>query len=190
MLLRTGWDAQAGGPGYFEGHPSLTAEAARWMASRGIVLLGLDTPSPAEEWEECHRVLLGAGVAIVEGLAGLHRLPARFTFIALPLRLIGLDGSPVRAAAILDPPGRGAARRGARRSRARQLEIGAPSGIPALSSPADRSQERGETDAGPAPILIRIETRAGHGAGKPTSKQIDEAADRLAFLTRALRMEG
>jgi prolyl oligopeptidase len=38
------------------------------------------------------------------------------------------------------------------------------------------------------PILIRIETRAGHGAGKPTSKQIEEAADRLAFLTKALKM--
>jgi len=38
------------------------------------------------------------------------------------------------------------------------------------------------------PILIRIQTRAGHGAGKPTSMQIEEAADRLAFLTRALRM--
>jgi prolyl oligopeptidase len=32
------------------------------------------------------------------------------------------------------------------------------------------------------PILIRIETRAGHGAGKPTSKRIEEAADMLAFL--------
>ncbi|HEY0529689.1 MAG TPA: prolyl oligopeptidase family serine peptidase, partial [Gemmatimonadaceae bacterium] len=32
------------------------------------------------------------------------------------------------------------------------------------------------------PILVRIETKAGHGAGKPTSKQIDEAADRFAFL--------
>ncbi len=32
------------------------------------------------------------------------------------------------------------------------------------------------------PILIRIETRAGHGAGKPTSKRIEEAADKLAFL--------
>ena len=40
--------------------------------------------------------------------------------------------------------------------------------------------------AGPAPILIRIDTRAGHGAGKPTSKRIDEAADRLAFLVRNL----
>jgi len=40
-----------------------------------------------------------------------------------------------------------------------------------------------------APILIRIETRAGHGAGKPTTKTIDEYADRLAFLTRELKME-
>lgn len=40
--------------------------------------------------------------------------------------------------------------------------------------------------AGPAPVLIRIETRAGHGADTPTHKQIDEAADRLAFLSYAL----
>jgi prolyl oligopeptidase len=40
--------------------------------------------------------------------------------------------------------------------------------------------------SGDAPTLIRIETRAGHGAGKPTSKLIDEAADCLAFLTSAL----
>jgi prolyl oligopeptidase len=39
------------------------------------------------------------------------------------------------------------------------------------------------------PILIRIETRAGHGAGKPVTKTIDEWADRLAFLTHELRME-
>jgi prolyl oligopeptidase len=38
------------------------------------------------------------------------------------------------------------------------------------------------------PILVRIETKAGHGAGKPTSKQIDEAADRFAFLVRELHM--
>jgi prolyl oligopeptidase len=38
------------------------------------------------------------------------------------------------------------------------------------------------------PILVRIETKAGHGAGKPTTKQIDEAADRFAFLVRELHM--
>ena len=38
------------------------------------------------------------------------------------------------------------------------------------------------------PILVRIETKAGHGAGKPTSKQIDETADKFAFLVRELHM--
>ena len=43
---------------------------------------------------------------------------------------------------------------------------------------------------GDAPALIRIETRAGHGAGKPTAKVIEEAADRWAFLVKVLGMEG
>jgi prolyl oligopeptidase len=42
--------------------------------------------------------------------------------------------------------------------------------------------------AGPAPCLIRVETRGGHGAGKPTVLQIEEAADQWAFLVRALRV--
>jgi prolyl oligopeptidase len=40
--------------------------------------------------------------------------------------------------------------------------------------------------AGAAPILIRIDTRAGHGAGKPTTKLIDEASDVLSFLVKVL----
>ena len=43
---------------------------------------------------------------------------------------------------------------------------------------------------GPAPILIRIDVRAGHGAGKPTGKLIDEWADCWAFLVRNLGLEG
>ena len=42
---------------------------------------------------------------------------------------------------------------------------------------------------GNAPILIRIETKAGHGAGKPTTKIIEEIADRWAFLVRTLEMK-
>jgi prolyl oligopeptidase len=42
---------------------------------------------------------------------------------------------------------------------------------------------------GDEPILIRIETKAGHGAGKPTSKVIEEQTDKLAFLVRVLGME-
>ncbi len=43
--------------------------------------------------------------------------------------------------------------------------------------------------AGDAPILLRIETRAGHGAGTPVKKQIENATDRWAFLVKELRME-
>ena len=43
--------------------------------------------------------------------------------------------------------------------------------------------------AGPQPVLIEIETKAGHGAGKPTSKLIEEQADRFAFLVRNLGIE-
>jgi prolyl oligopeptidase len=39
---------------------------------------------------------------------------------------------------------------------------------------------------GPEPILLRVATSAGHGAGKPTGKLIDEAADRWAFLEHTL----
>jgi prolyl oligopeptidase len=42
-------------------------------------------------------------------------------------------------------------------------------------------------NAGPNPTLIRIDTRAGHGGGKPVSKKIEEAADELSFLLHELR---
>jgi prolyl oligopeptidase len=42
--------------------------------------------------------------------------------------------------------------------------------------------------AGDAPVLIRIETKAGHGAGKPTAKIIEEAADKWAFLVQTLEV--
>jgi prolyl oligopeptidase len=41
---------------------------------------------------------------------------------------------------------------------------------------------------GSAPVIIRIDTKAGHGAGKPTTKQIEEVADRWGFLVKALKM--
>jgi len=42
--------------------------------------------------------------------------------------------------------------------------------------------------AGPAPVLIRVETKAGHGAGKPISKIIDETADEWSFVAHNLNM--
>jgi prolyl oligopeptidase len=43
--------------------------------------------------------------------------------------------------------------------------------------------------AGPAPVLVRIETIAGHGLGKPTGKIIEEITDRWAFLVKALDID-
>ena len=45
-----------------------------------------------------------------------------------------------------------------------------------------------QNQTGPAPILLRVDLKAGHGAGKPTAKLIDETADKFAFLAEALGM--
>jgi prolyl oligopeptidase len=46
-----------------------------------------------------------------------------------------------------------------------------------------------ECHAGRNPVLIRIDVKAGHGAGKPTTKQIEERADELSFLKQTLGMQ-
>jgi arylformamidase len=76
--------------------PSLAQE----LAALGVVLVGIDTPSvdPYEdEAFEAHRALVRAGVTWLEGLVLAHVPPGRYELIALPLRIEGGDGSPVRA---------------------------------------------------------------------------------------------
>jgi len=71
-------------------------------------LLGLDTPSVASlkegdfrELQAVHRALLNAEIVIVEALANLAELSVQEVFfIALPLKIQGGDGSPVRAVAV------------------------------------------------------------------------------------------
>jgi len=80
-----------------------TPELADWLAARGVCLLGIDTDSmDAYESKEllAHRRLNDHGIAILEGidLAAIH--PGRYELVALPLRLEGADGSPVRAVLI------------------------------------------------------------------------------------------
>ena len=104
VIYRTGWDRMFDTPEFFSDFPTLTLEAARFIASRRIGLLGMDTPTPSREWKECHLALLKKGVEmiIVEGLTNLSRLPERFTLIAFPLNIKGRDGSPIRAVAVVD----------------------------------------------------------------------------------------
>ena len=101
VIYRTGWERMFGQDRFFTEFPTLTLDAARWIAARGIGLLGMDTPTPSTEWLECHHILLARGVeiVIVEGLRNLHLLPPAFRFIGFPLNIEGRDGSPIRAVA-------------------------------------------------------------------------------------------
>jgi kynurenine formamidase len=104
LIYRTGWDRAFGTPECFSDFPTLTPDAARWIAERRIGLLGMDTLTPSVAWKEVHEILLAKGVeiVIVEGLRNLDKLPERFTLAAFPLNIKGRDGSPIRAVAIVD----------------------------------------------------------------------------------------
>lgn len=98
LLLRTGCDWTAGFPARFRG---LDAGAAAWCADQGLALVGTDAPSVdalASNTLDAHRVLIAAGVAIVEGLALAGIDPGRYALVAFPLRWVDADASPVRAA--------------------------------------------------------------------------------------------
>jgi kynurenine formamidase len=102
VILSTGWSRHAGTHRYFTNWPKLSPGAAHMLASSGIRLLGLDTPSPGDDTTNValHQLLLSDNRILVECIVNVDALPAdRCTFICLPLPLVGLDGSPVRALA-------------------------------------------------------------------------------------------
>jgi kynurenine formamidase len=104
VLLYTGWDQHAELPDYRTHFPRISRELAHWLVERGVWLVGVETPSVAalhdrQELTEVHQILLAGQVVIVECLCNLHRLPSTVFFIALPLKIQGGDGSPVRAVA-------------------------------------------------------------------------------------------
>ena len=69
-----------------------------------VNLIGMDMPCPnIVDGKIVHELLLGKSIIIVEGLVNMEKLGDEvFTFLALPLKLKGRDGSPVRAIAIKD----------------------------------------------------------------------------------------
>ncbi len=80
-----------------------TPELADWLAARGVLLLGIDSDSmDAFESKElpAHHALLRNGIAILEGIDLSGVAPGPYELVALPLRLVGADASPVRAVLI------------------------------------------------------------------------------------------
>lgn len=107
LVLRYGWDRFWGGAEYYQGHPYLSKAAARWLVAGGLRLLGMDTamadnPEPSVDAPDSpiHKILLGAGVVILEYLCRLDQLASpEITLFALPLKLQGSDGAPARCVA-------------------------------------------------------------------------------------------
>ncbi|MHC5063049.1 MAG: arylformamidase [Planctomycetota bacterium] len=79
---------------------ALGPEAAKILVEQGIRLVGIDTPSmdhATSKALEAHHVLNAGGVALLENLDLSRVEPGEYELIALPLRIVGGDSSPVRA---------------------------------------------------------------------------------------------
>jgi kynurenine formamidase len=90
--------------------PGLHPDAARWLvAERSISAIGLDTPSidhGQSKLFESHQRLFAANVPAFENVAHLDRLPpAGFTVVALPMKIAGGSGGPLRIVAVLPASG-------------------------------------------------------------------------------------
>lgn len=99
IIYRTGWDKVFPDKKYFSDFPYMTLELAKWFTKQKVILVGIDTPTPnSVDWLKIHKILLGAGIILVEGLANLDKIKKNnFMFFAAPLKLKDRDGSPIRA---------------------------------------------------------------------------------------------
>jgi arylformamidase len=106
ILLKTRNSARRDSGVFFESYVALTPDAAKYLAARRLRAIGIDGPSiaPADHhMAPTHRVLLRAGIWIIEWL-DLRRVSAgRYDLVCLPLRIVNGDGAPARA--IVRPAG-------------------------------------------------------------------------------------
>ena len=107
VLIHTGWDREIGSKAYYKSSPYLTQAAAQHLVESKISILGIDFPSPDPidtQVYPVHHILLDAGIPIVEGLVGLDQLSdtdGKEYLVAFPIKVAGIEGSPVRAAVIV-----------------------------------------------------------------------------------------
>src|SRR4051794_28811471 len=80
--------------------PTIARDVPAWLQARGVKLLGFDVPSVDEITSKDlpnHHAIAAAGINIVESLDLSAIKGGRYNFAALPLKIVGADGSPVRA---------------------------------------------------------------------------------------------
>jgi arylformamidase len=109
VLFSTGWEQYAGTAEFFVDYPVLSPALAQELVAQGVAIVGLDSSSvdPTVSDYPAHRILLAAGIPILEGLVNLPALIPHLRaghtvrLAAFPLRIQDLEGSPVRAVAIV-----------------------------------------------------------------------------------------
>ena len=105
VLVETGWSRHWNTPQYYEGHPFLTEDGARFLADSGAALVGIDSHNIDDVQDlrrPVHSILLKNEIPIVEHMTNLAALPhADFRFFAVPVKVKGFGTFPVRAFAIV-----------------------------------------------------------------------------------------
>ncbi|NPV74160.1 MAG: cyclase family protein [Pelotomaculum sp.] len=103
IVLLHVWPGEWNGPG-FHHCKALDESAGAWLAEKKIKTLGLDLANAdvnENMQRPVHLNLLGKGIGIIENLTNLKEIrEKRFYFFAIPLKIAGLSGSPVRAFAV------------------------------------------------------------------------------------------
>ena len=106
VVFQTGWQRNLQKKYYFTKNPGLSISAAKYLASKKISLVGIDSPSidvGTDSKFSVHQIFAKKGMLIVENLANLDKIKSsKFHLVVLPLKLKNATGSPVRAIAFIE----------------------------------------------------------------------------------------
>ena len=106
VIFQTGWQRNLQKKYYFTKNPGLSVSAAKYLASKKISLVGIDSPSidlGKDSKFSVHQIFAKKGMLIVENLANLDKIKSsKFHLVVLPLKLKNATGSPVRAIAFVE----------------------------------------------------------------------------------------
>ena len=106
VIFHTGWQKNLNKEFYFTENPGLSVSAAKYLVSKKINMVGIDSPSidlGTDSKFSVHHVLAKNNILIVENLANLNKIKSNnFHLITSPLKLKNATGSPIRAFGFVD----------------------------------------------------------------------------------------
>lgn len=103
IFFYTGWQKNLKNNNYFTENPGLDSSSAKYLVSKKVNMIGIDSPSidiGKDDSFNVHNIFSQNNILIVENLTNLNKIPTKeFNFTVLPLKLKDATGSPVRAIA-------------------------------------------------------------------------------------------